>query len=78
MNKLILTPRELAMAERSRACEEEIVKSLERHRCRLGVKDVIMDGRLVERTVSPVPIELDIPRPAMPATGQKNEEETVQ
>ena len=66
MSKLVLTPKEVEMIERSQRCEKEIVDSLNKYNCRLGVKDIIVDGRIIERTISPVPLELPMPKEALP------------
>ncbi len=56
--RLVLTPRELAMKQRIESCETEIKMVLSKYDCRLSVRDVVIDGVIAERTVTPVPIEL--------------------
>jgi hypothetical protein len=45
------TPAPVGVADRIRACEAEIERSLQRHGCRLGVSLIRMDGKVIHQEI---------------------------
>lgn len=55
----ILTPEQIQAIEGMKACEIELIKLLQKYNCRLSMRDVMIDGRTVERMIMPLPIGID-------------------
>jgi hypothetical protein len=51
----ILTPDIVVALENMKQCEVDILKSLQKHNCFLSTMDTMIDGRLFERRVMPMP-----------------------